>query len=232
MSLYVNVGGAWRTVKAPAVNVGGAWHSISNAFVNVGGAWRQFFQLIPPFTPVTHFYRTPGTYTEMIPTGAKQVVIEAGGSGGGADQGYGAPGSPSHGTGGGSGSLTRITVPIGPGDWGNPFTVVVGTGGAANLAGTRSTVTGAASNRSISLTAGAGGGATVGVVGAAGVASGGDVNINGFPGDQSTAGGGDGAGGPAVGGALINSGAGGNSPGLSTAPGGPGQNGASAFSYT
>lgn len=43
MPAFVNVGGTWRTIGAPAVNVGGTWRAIQSGFVNVGGTWRQFF---------------------------------------------------------------------------------------------------------------------------------------------------------------------------------------------
>jgi hypothetical protein len=163
-----------------------------------------------PFAPITHSYTAPGSYTEAVPAGASQLILELAGPGGGGGVG-----------GGGSGALCRRTFPLSPADWSSVFAVTLDQGGAGVAGGsgqvsTPTIVTG----MGVNLVAGGGGGGGAdgaGGPGGVGSAGGGDV----FAGEAGTSA----AGGAAVRGNIITAGAGGG-PGLA------GQAGAVAFAYS
>lgn len=126
--------------------------------------------------------------TQVIPGGAKQVVIELYGSGGFGGDGvlFGNAGG-----GGGGAGYCKKTITLASTDAGKTFTFTVGTGGIGSKVdnGTFGTVT--------TLRANAGGAGGNGVGGTAGTATGGDVNTSGTAGNAFITGGT--AGGPAGG---------------------------------
>lgn len=140
-----------------------------------------------PFSPVNDTYASAGTFTETIPTGSSQVVIEdcgSGGSGGGGDAQSGDSGG-----GAGSGAYVKKTFALTSSDWGTTFSVSLAAGSTANGANLdgntalASTVTNGTYGTATSLSAG-GGAAGIGfangsAAGSGGTASGGDVNTSG-----------------------------------------------------
>lgn len=201
----------------------------------------------PTFTPVTHQYTTPGTYTETIPTpatgrpGPTQLVIEVGGPGGGGSfSPYLTRTPPGVSGSGGSGALCRSTFPLTPADWGTTFRITISPGGVGgdgtvNFNGqpaSPSTVTQGTFSTAINMQAGGGQGGTwnPGAGGAGGVASGGQVNLagNAGQGNSPTLS----VGGVGIHGNLITSGAGGNASVVPNGNGSPGLTGPAAFAYT
>jgi hypothetical protein len=83
------------------------------------------------FTTVTNTYSTAGSYTDTVPTGAAQVVIEVWGSSGPGGNGTGAVDTGFGAGGGASGSYCKTTKSVGPGDWGKTFSVSVDSAGNA-----------------------------------------------------------------------------------------------------
>ena len=79
-------------------------------------------------SPILHQYSTPGTYSETIPSGISQVVIEVWGPGGGGSAGDKA--GPDNGDGASSGGYACVTAAVPPSNWGATFIVVVGVTGA------------------------------------------------------------------------------------------------------
>jgi hypothetical protein len=140
-----------------------------------------------PFGGQTDTYNTAGTFTETIPSGSSQVVMEVwGGSGFGGGGTY--PTKPyTSGGGGGSGGYNKTTLAISSTDWGKTIDVVITLGAASTLTSGSKAITTMTSNAG---TAGGGGViGTPGAGGAAGSASGGATHSSGNAGVTGGAGG-------------------------------------------
>jgi hypothetical protein len=205
----------------------------------------------PPatFTPVTHQYPTYGSFTETIPIpatgqpGPSQLVIELGGPGGGGSFSPYLTRTPPQVSGsGGSGALCRSTFPLTSADWGATFNVTISPGAnggdpVVNFNGSpgmASSITSGSFSTAVNMQAGGGQGGTwnPGAGGAGGVASGGQVNLNGNTGQGDTLYPTPSNGGVGIQGNLITSGAGGNASVVANGDGSPGLSGAAAFAYT
>lgn len=90
----------------------------------------------PAFSGAQHVY-TSGSGTEVVPTGATNVIIEENGGGVGGGNGITQSGVPKTGYGGGSGAYCRSVYTC---SGGQTLAYVVGAGGAAETSGTASTV--------------------------------------------------------------------------------------------
>lgn len=143
--------------------------------------------------PAMTVFDAPGTNQFVVPAGISRIMVEVWGGGGG---GGSAP-SESHGAGGGGGGYGKGVFGVAPG---TGYTVVVGAGGAASVAG------GATSfGNLISATGGAGGSNSLSVgTGGLGGTSSAAINITGGVGQCSMTLGGNG------GGSAGNGGSGGN----------------------
>jgi len=179
-------------------------------------------------------FGTPGVNTFTVPATTTQIYSElwgAGAGGGGADATVGAAGA-----GGGSGAHLIALLTVNPGE---DLTITIGAGGAggtnAGTNGTRgedSTISGAGLPATLTAGGGFGGqGSTSGVItqfqlgGAPGVATNGDANMGGSPGQcglNSVYGGGGGG----TGGGAPTVGAGNNAAGIAGGGGGAGTNNA------
>ena len=205
----------------------------------------------PPatFTPVTHQYPTYGSFTETIPTpatgapGPSQLVIELGGPGGGGSfSPYLTRTPPGVSGSGGSGALCRSTFPLTSADWGKTFNVTISPGAQGGdpvvnfngSAAAASAITNGSFSTALNMQAGGGQGGTwsPGAGGAGGVASGGQVNLNGGTGQGNTLYPTPSKGAVGIIGNLITSGAGGDASIVANGNGSPGQNGGAAFAYT
>lgn len=183
--------------------------------------------------PVVRLYEYPTTtFTDVIPQGAVQVVIEVGGGGGGG----GGSNTTAMGGGGGGGGVGRSTYPITPAQWGQTFNGSLGPGGAGapplpqvGSPGANTVVQSGTFSTAVTVTATGGGFGyytNLGSPGPGGVGGNGyqcQVNIPGGTGANWEAGGGGGAG---AAGAYISGGAGGrgnvyptSQTGISGAPG-------------
>jgi hypothetical protein len=203
----------------------------------------------PPavYQPVTSQYPNPGTFTERVPTpaagqpGPTQLVIELGGSGGGGSfSPYLTRTPPGVSGSGGSGALCRSTFPLAPSDYGSTFSIVISPGGAGGdpvvdfngRPGLACSVVNGSFSTPTNMQAGGGQGGTwqPGAGGAGGVASGGQVNLNGAAGqgNSPTAS----HGGVGIVGNLITSGAGGDASVVPNGFGSPGLSGSAAFAYS
>lgn len=185
-------------VNAGSSLSGGMYCTISDGVTSVNTnvvSWS--LQNTSSFTPVTHTYNTAGSYTETIPTGASQVVIEVWGGSGAGGAGFGPVCTGYTGGGGASGSYSRSTYSLNSGNYGQTIAVAVGAAGLGasgsngSNGGASSASSGSFPMTTMSSPGGGGGGKAVsGLDGAAGVAggtaSGGNVaNSNGtggFPG--------------------------------------------------
>src|ERR1700676_1629819 len=171
MTWNVNVSGVWKTLVAPAVNVAGTWHTILQGYVNVGGVWKLFFAAFTP--PVVHTFSTAGSFTEVIPFGASNVVIEGWGDPGGGCKGVGTGCAADFGASGASGGYFRSTYSV-VGQGGKTITGTIGPGGAAGGAtagsGTGTTVSSGTFAITAMVAPGGGGAAnpTAGAAGGAG----------------------------------------------------------------
>jgi hypothetical protein len=147
------------------------------------------------FTPFTQTYPTPGSFTETVPAGAVNVVIETWGGGGIGGNGSGTGCGIADGGGAGAGGYCRSTYSC---TSGQTLNLVVGQGTTTVLAGTGSSVTsGTFSVTTMSAGVGTKGqNATLGGAGGAGgTATGGNVNNTpGTNGDAAGAGSGGAAG--------------------------------------
>ena len=205
----------------------------------------------PPatFTPVTHQYTTAGTFTATIPTpptgqpGPSQLVIELGGPGGGGSfSPYLTRTPPGVSGSGGSGGLCRSTFPLTSLDWGKTFNVTISPGGVGGdptvsfngSSAAACAITNGSFSTAVNMQAGGGQGGTwnPGAGGAGGVASGGQVNLQGNTGQGNTLYPTPSHGGVGIVGNLITSGAGGNASIVANGNGSPGLTGAAAFAYT
>ena len=205
----------------------------------------------PPttFTPVTHQHTVVGTFTETIPNpplgqpGPVQLVIELGGPGGGGSFSPFLTRTPPGVSGsGGSGALCRSTFPLTSTDWGKTFNLTIspgGVGGDPVISFTCSpaaacVITNGSFSTAVNMQAGGGQGGTwsPGAGGAGGIASGGQVNLNGNAGQGNTLYPTPSHGGVGIVGNLITSGAGGDASIVANGNGSPGQNGGAAFAYT
>ena len=180
MTASVNISGTWHSVQSLGCNLSGVWHTITAAYVNISGTWHQWFS---SFNGQTNTYASAGTFTETIPVGASQVVIEASGSSGDGGHGAGSGCGAAGGGGGGSGSYGKKTLALTSADWGKTLSVTVA---AADGAQTK-VVSGTKTITSIITNGGAAGGDAIvgsnGAPGAAGaVGSGGDTNTAGHAG--------------------------------------------------
>src|SRR5450631_1892233 len=138
MEWDVKVGGTWHKLVSPAVKVGATWHNIQQGWVKVAGTWKQFFAAF--VGPVTHTYNAAGTYSDTIPAGASNVVIEDWGASGSGDVGTGSGCGANSGQGAGSGAYARSSYTV-SGHAGQTISITVGTAGApSGNAGTSSTV--------------------------------------------------------------------------------------------
>lgn len=175
MEMDVNVAGVWHKVVTPSVNVAGVWHSVQSGWVNVAGVWKPFYAAF--VGPVVHTYNTNGAYTDTIPFGSVNVVIECWGPGGGGSHGVGTGCSAQPGCGGASGGYSRSSYSV-VGHGLQTLSLTVGTGG---IAGGFSGGTGTASkvvSGSFALTtmtgnSGTGGNLTIPAGGVGGTAAGG-----------------------------------------------------------
>lgn len=231
MTWNVNVSGVWKTLVSPAVNVAGTWHNILQGYVNVGGVWKLFFAA---FTgPVVHTYSTAGGFTEVIPLGASNVVIEGWGDPGGGCKGVGTGCAADSGSSGASGGYTRSTYSV-VGQGGKTIVGNIGAGGAAGgpTAGSGTGVTISSGTFAITtMTAPGGGGAANPNGGAAGGAGGGGNQASAF-GNAGQPSFGSGFGGAGVVG-VHGTGPRGGSAGFGAAqPGSPGGPGLAIFWYT
>lgn len=52
MSIFINVGGAWKEVKAPSMVVNGARRNPHTGYVNVKGVWKKVFSDVPVNPPI------------------------------------------------------------------------------------------------------------------------------------------------------------------------------------
>lgn len=192
------------------------------------------------FTPVTHTYTTPGTFSETVPAGASLVTITVDGAGAGGSKSSGI--GVFDGSGGGGGSrailLNRAVLSA---EWNTTLPYVVGAGGAGGTTsnapganGGASTVSGTLNGSGISVNAGGGFFNQTG-----GTASGGTTNIPGGAGAVGTsvsgAGGGGAGGGAGGAGGSVRGGGGGGSyqaGGNGTTNGGAGAAGRVSFAWS
>jgi hypothetical protein len=203
----------------------------------------------PTFTPVTHQYSSPGSFTETVPgnpvtgVGPSQLVAEVGGPGGGGSYSpYLTNSTPIVAGSGGSGAICRVTFPLTSADWGKTFNLTVSPGADGGdtvvnfngRAGLASSIVNGTFSRAVNMQAGGGQGGTwnPGAGGAGGVGSGGSPNLNGNIGQGDQYYPTPSKGGPAVVGALISSGAGGDASIVVNGNASPGLSGAAAFAYT
>lgn len=125
--LFVNNAGTWASVQQVYVNIASTWTQIQQIWVNNAGTWVETYV---NFTGSTVTYSTAGSFTETIPSGAVQAVIEVWGGTGCGGAGSGAPGgSGAAGGGGSSGGYARSTYSLTSSNWGQNMAVVVGVGG-------------------------------------------------------------------------------------------------------
>jgi hypothetical protein len=149
-----------------------------------------------PFSGQTDTFNTAGTFTETIPSGASQVVIEVWGASGGGGGGQSATKPFTSGGGGGSGGYSRRTIAISSGNWGKTIHTVIGASGGDASAGAASTLSSGTFTMTTQNANGGGGGGTNGGGGAGGTSSGGTTNTSGNVGGPG--GGGSGAGGAGI----------------------------------
>lgn len=192
------------------------------------------------FTPITHTYTTPGSFSETVPSGASLVTITVDGAGAGGSKSSGI--GVFDGSGGGGGSrailLNRAVLSA---EWNTTLPYVVGAGGSGGTTsnapganGGASTVSGTLNGTAISIVAGGGFNNQNG-----GTASGGTTNTAGgagVGGSSVSGAGGTGAGGGAGGaGGSVRGGGGGGSyqaGGNGTTNGGAGAAGRIVFAWT
>jgi hypothetical protein len=164
-------------------------YTISNSATGAPILCQGTFGLtVAPFGGQTDTFSTAGTFTETIPSGSSQVVMEVwGGSGSGGGGTY--PTKPyTSGGGGGSGGYNKTTVSLSSADWGKTITATIGAPGTAS---TLTSGTKAITTMTSNTGAGGGGGVvgTPGAGGAAGSASGGATHSSGNAGVTGGAGG-------------------------------------------
>lgn len=131
MSIYVNDGGTWRTVRVPSVNDGGTWRNPKAVYINDGGTWRVVYGN----NSGTQTFSV-GSTTWTVPEGVYSITCTGcggAGPGGGGDGGanYNGPGA-----GGGGANLITASYSVIPG------TVLSITVGAAGTPPTFSAQTG------------------------------------------------------------------------------------------
>jgi hypothetical protein len=131
------------------------------------------------FSGQTDTFNTAGTFTETIPSGASQVVIEVWGASGGGGGGQTATKPFTIGGGGGSGGYSRRTIAISSGNWGKTIHTVIGASGGDASAGAASTLSSGTFTMTTQNANGGGGGGTNGGGGAGGTSSGGTTNTPG-----------------------------------------------------
>lgn len=207
----------------------------------------------PPatFIPVTHLFQSVGTFVETIPHPPAgqpvptQLVIELGGSGGGGSFSPKLGDSPPLIAGsGGSGSLCRFTFALAPTDLGATFNVTISPGAdggdpVVQFKGRDAlpcTITSGSFATPVNMQAGGGQGGSWPIpgvqAGAGGIASGGQVNVNGNAGQGGQYYPTPSHGGVPILGNYIASGAGGDASAVYMANGSPGHSGAAAFAYS
>jgi len=174
------------------------------------------------FTPVNHIYTVAGGGTEVIPTGARQIIIEIWGGGG---SGQSAP-LGIDGGGGGAGGYSRRTLSLISSNWGKTLVYAVPSGGFVPNGGGAASVSNSTYPPAVNMTANGGGAGSHVTPALGGTASGGDINTSGHAGTTDIA--------PGLATAGIVGSFGGG--GLGGASGGgiglPGGGGAVAFEYS
>lgn len=120
---------ARRLIRPLAVDSGNVTRLANRIFVvDSGNVSRLVYQA---FAGSTSSYTSHGSFTETIPSGASNVVIEVWGA---SSAGGDVAGGPAHdGGGGASGGYARSSYSLSPSNWGQTMTVVIGTGGVARF---------------------------------------------------------------------------------------------------